>query len=65
MKTVYLTRDYVYRPHWKRQVLFKRGETYRRVLEAAARQIERAEAGLVLPDDMTATDARDAWRRRR
>ena len=68
MKTVYLTRDFVYRPHWKRHVLFRRGITYRRVLEAAARSIESADAGRIITDDdvmmFGSMDAYHAWHRR-
>jgi hypothetical protein len=71
MKTVYVNRDYLYRPHPKRAVLFKGSVTYRRVIEHAASAIERAGAGRIvlnLSEDAPGhptKDARHAFRRRR
>jgi hypothetical protein len=70
VKTVYLTRDFIYRPHWKWQVRFKGGMTYRRVLESAAQAIERAGAGRVVVQELDGAassdvaDAYHAWQRR-
>ena len=68
MKIVYLTRDFDYSPHRKITVRFKGGATYVRVIDAAARAIERAAAGRILPPDGASPpgsiDASLAWRRR-
>ena len=68
MKTVYLTRDFDYSPHRKITVRFKAGVTYIRVIDAAARAIERADAGRISPPDGApppgSIDASSAWRRR-
>jgi hypothetical protein len=48
MKTVYLTRDYDYRPHRKITVRFKAGVTYLHVIDAAALAIQRADAGAIM-----------------
>jgi hypothetical protein len=51
MKTVRMIRDYDYTPHPRKTVRFHAGVTYAHVIEAAAREIERAGAGrIVLPD---------------
>jgi len=69
MKTVYLNRDYDFPLHPRRSVRFRSGTTYDRVLEIAAREIERKGAGRIvskpldaagLPDDMI--DARQAFK---
>lgn len=62
MKTVYVNRDYYYRPHPKFSVAFKSGTVYRRVLDAAADAIERSGAGSVVPDDDVAAGTVDASR---
>ena len=48
MKTVEMISDYDYRPHPRRTVRFRGGITYSRVLEIAARRIERAGAGRII-----------------
>ena len=48
MKTVELWRDFDYRPHPRKTVRFHGGTTYARVLELAAREIERAGAGRII-----------------
>jgi len=71
MKTVRLDRDYDYCPHRNITVRFAAGITYRRVLETAARDIERVGAGrIVAPRNDAAGDPRivdawHAWQRRR
>jgi hypothetical protein len=51
-KTVELFRDFDYRPHPRRTVRFHGGITYARVLELAAKEIERAGAGRIIsPQD--------------
>jgi hypothetical protein len=67
MKTVTMLRDYDYAPHPRRSIHFRAGVTYARVLEAAAREIERAGAGRILcPPDTAGTyivkDASHAFR---
>lgn len=65
MQTVYLTRDFEYTPHRKVTVRFKAGHTYTRVIDAAARAIERAGAGRTTNDRPPfAIDASKAWRPR-
>ena len=70
MKTVELFRDFDYRPHPRKTVRFQSGVTYARVLEAAAREIERAGAGrIVMPSSDPAgtyltRDARAAFQPR-
>jgi hypothetical protein len=68
MKTVELFRDFDFPLHPRRNVRFRGGITYARVLEIAAREIERHGAGRIvampsdaagLPDDVI--DARHAW----
>lgn len=54
MKTVYLTRDFDYRPHPRRTVRFHAGITYSRVLELAAREIERNGAGRIVDTPLDA-----------
>jgi hypothetical protein len=49
MKTVYFNRDYTYPLHPRRSVRFRGGATYARVLEIAAREIERHGAGRIVP----------------
>ena len=58
MKTVYLTRDFDYRPHPRRAVRFHAGVTYSRVLELAAQEIERNGAGRIVhkPSDAAGGD---------
>ena len=48
MKTVELFRDYDYPLHPRRTVRFCAGTTYSRVLELAAREIERHGAGRII-----------------
>ena len=48
MKTVELFRDFDYPLHPRRTVRFRGGVTYARVLEIAAREIERHGAGRIL-----------------
>ena len=62
MKTVYLTRDFDYRPHPRRCVRFHAGTTYSRVLELAAQEIERKGAGRIVhkPSDAAGDLTRDA-----
>ena len=48
MKTVQLFRDYDYHAHPRKTVRFHAGCTYSRVLELAAREIERHGAGRIL-----------------
>jgi len=66
MKTVELFRDFDYRPHRRKTIRFHAGITYSRVLEIAAREIERNGAGriLVASPDAAGTyltrDVRDA-----
>jgi hypothetical protein len=65
MKTVEMTCDYSYRLTPRKIVCFKAGITYRRVLETAAREIERAGAGRIVGSNDPAgdsVDARDAFR---
>jgi hypothetical protein len=49
MKTVYLDRDFYFPLHPRRTVRFHAGVTYDRVLEIAAREIERKGAGRIVP----------------
>jgi len=71
MKTVRLDRDYDYVPNRHITVRFSAGITYRRVLERAARDIERAGAGRIVEcsvgaaGDPRIVDAWNAWQRRR
>jgi len=61
MKTVEMFRDYDYLLHPRKTVRFRGGVTYARVLEAAAREIERAGAGrIALPSDPVGTYMTDA-----
>ena len=48
MKTVFMERDFDYPLHPRRTVRFRGGVTYARVLEIAAREIERHGAGRVI-----------------
>jgi hypothetical protein len=48
MKTVEMFRDYDYAAHPRVTIRFHAGITYARVIEAAAREIERAEAGRIV-----------------
>jgi hypothetical protein len=50
VKTVELFRDFDYPLHPRRTVRFHGGVTYARVLELAAREIERKGAGRIIPD---------------
>ena len=52
MKTVELFRDYDYPLHPRRTVRFCAWTTYSRVLELAAREIERHGAGRILHDGL-------------
>ena len=72
MKTVYLDRDFDYRPHPRRTVRFHAGITYSRVLELAALEIERNGAGRIVPapsldaaGDCPTVDASHAFKPRR
>jgi hypothetical protein len=73
MKTVELFSDFDYRPHPRRTIRFAGGITYARVLELAAREIERKGAGrIVSPQDAAGdyqrrdlVDASDAFRPRK
>lgn len=61
MKTVKMLTHYDYRLHPRRTVRFHAGCTYARVLELAARDIERAGAGRIVdlpPGDAAGTDTR-------
>jgi hypothetical protein len=60
MKTVYLDRDYDYPLHPRRTVRFRAGTTYDRVLEIAAREIERIGAGRIVPKPFDAAGSVDA-----
>jgi hypothetical protein len=51
MKTVYLDRDFDFPLHPRRTVRFHAGVTYSRVLELAAREIERKGAGHIVDPD--------------
>ena len=68
MRTVELFRDFDYRPHRRRTIRFHAGCTYVRVLELAAREIERAGAGRIIDDKPDGAaggnvkDASHAWR---
>jgi len=67
MKTVEVWRDFDYRCHRRKFVRFRAGITYRRVLENAARAIERAAAGRIVGSDSDTAgdlvrDARNAFR---
>ena len=67
MKTVQMLRDFDYHPHPRKTVRFHAGTTYSRVLENAARQIDRAGAGRILAPDVAGDryltrDASHAWR---
>ena len=69
MKTVELFRDYDYKPHPRKTIRFHAGVTYARVLEAAAREIEKAGAGrIAMPSDPAGTyltrDASAAFRKK-
>ena len=48
MKTVELFRDFDYRAHPRRTMRFHAGDTYARVLELAAQEIERNGAGRII-----------------
>jgi hypothetical protein len=48
MKSVEVFRDFDYQAHPRRTIRFHAGVTYTRVLEAAAKAIERAGAGRVV-----------------
>lgn len=67
MKTVYLTRDFDYRPDPRRCVRFVAGKTYAHVLERAAQAIERSGAGRIVskPSDAAGSvvDASHAFRK--
>ena len=71
MKTVMMERDFDYRPHPRKMVRFHGGCTYARVLELAAREIERHGAGRILDGQAGAAgsylirDARPAFEPRR
>jgi hypothetical protein len=68
MKTVYLTRDYDYRPDPRRCVRFVAGKTYLHVLERAAQAIEHSGAGRIVSKPFGAAgdcDARGAFQPRR
>jgi hypothetical protein len=68
MKTVEMVSDFDYRPHPRMTIRFLAGVTYVRVLEFAAREIERAGAGRVVskPSDAAGLhDASNAYRFRR
>lgn len=67
-----MAHDYDYRPHPRMSVRFVAGYTYRRVLEVAAREIERVGAGRIVGcsvdavgDPSRVLDAWNAWQRRR
>ena len=61
MKTVRMISDYDYTPHPRKTVRFHAGVTYAHVLEAAAREIERAGAGrIMLPDAAGSYITKDA-----
>jgi hypothetical protein len=68
MKTVLMVRDFDYTPHRKWSVRFKQGICYSRVLDAAARAIEQAEAGRIVPQTSAlppnCVDASKVWRPR-
>jgi len=70
MKTVAMESDFNYVPASDRRITvrFEAGVTYRRVLETAAREIERVGAGRIVPQDeaigANIADARNAFRRR-
>jgi hypothetical protein len=49
MKTVSVFEDFDYHAHPRKMVRFHAGNTYSRVLELAAREIERAGAGRIVP----------------
>jgi len=51
MKTVEMFIDFDYRPHPRKTVRFHAGTTYTRVLELAAREIERHGAGRIVELD--------------
>ena len=62
VKTVKMLTDYDYRLHPRRSVRFRAGTTYARVLELAARDIERHGAGRIVdlpPDDAAGPDVID------
>ena len=68
MKTVELFRDFDYPLHPRRTVRFHAGTTYSRVLEIAAREIERKGAGRIVhqPSDAVGDiifDASHAFKR--
>jgi hypothetical protein len=60
MKTVYLDRDFDYPMHPRRTVRFHAGVTYSRVLEIAAREIERRGAGRIVSKPSDAAGHIDA-----
>lgn len=71
MKTVAMDSEFHYVPATDRRITvrFEAGVTYRRVLETAAREIERVGAGRIVhvADGVTGAniaDARNAFRRR-
>jgi hypothetical protein len=74
MKTVMMKTDFDYRPHPRKTVRFRAGITYSRVLELAAREIERTGAGRIMDLEPGAAgtyltrdmvDARPAFRLKR
>jgi hypothetical protein len=69
MKTVELFRDYDYRPHRRKTIRFHGGITYTRVLEIAAREIERNGAGRIMTPEAAGTyltrDASPAFKPRK
>ncbi len=69
MKTVEMLHDFDYTPHRKITVRFKAGNKYDHVIDAAARAIERAEAGRIKPPSdeappVDSIDASPAWKPR-
>ena len=69
MKTVHMVRDFDYRSHPRKTVRFRAGQTYSRVIEAAARQIELAGAGRMMEPEHAGEyltrDARPAFKPRK
>jgi hypothetical protein len=59
MKTVELFRDFDFPLHPRRSVRFRAGITYSRVLEIAAREIERKGAGRIVDTDKPRDAASD------
>ena len=60
MKTVELFRDFDFPLHPRRTVRFRGGVTYSRVLEIAAREIERQRAGRIVNPPEAVGDIVDA-----